>query len=86
MAERTDMVMMAKIAEDAERYEDMANNMKSVVKQGGPLSDDERNLLSVAFKNVVSYAHKNQVGSLLNCYNHQMPSFPMHYLIVLSIK
>ncbi|KAH3698711.1 14-3-3-like protein 2 [Dreissena polymorpha] len=53
MADRANLVLMAKFGEDAERYEDMANNMKSVVKLGGTLSNDERNLLSVAYKNVV---------------------------------
>ena len=36
------------------RYEDMANAMKEVTKmQDGPLSTEERNLLSVAYKNIV---------------------------------
>ncbi|WAQ93881.1 14332-like protein [Mya arenaria] len=53
MTERSDLVLMAKFGEDAERYEDMARNMKQVVQMGGSLSNDERNLLSVAYKNVV---------------------------------
>lgn len=42
------------MAEQAERYEDMANAMKEVTKmEEGPLSTEERNLLSVAYKNIV---------------------------------
>lgn len=43
----------AKVAEQAERYEDMAEAMKEITKTGHSLSPEERNLLSVAYKNVV---------------------------------
>lgn len=43
----------AKLAEQAERYDDMAALMKSVTEEGQELSNEERNLLSVAYKNVV---------------------------------
>lgn len=43
----------AKLAEQAERYDDMAASMKKVTELGEELSDEERNLLSVAYKNVV---------------------------------
>jgi len=41
------------LAEQAERYDDMAASMKEVTEKGGELSNEERNLLSVAYKNVV---------------------------------
>lgn len=41
------------MAEQAERYDDMAACMKSVTETGAELSNEERNLLSVAYKNVV---------------------------------
>lgn len=44
----------AKLAEQAERYEDMAFHMKAVTESGWELSNEERNLLSVAYKNLVS--------------------------------
>jgi 14-3-3 protein beta/theta/zeta len=54
MAENKDeLVQKAKLAEQAERYDDMANAMKKVTEQGAELSNEERNLLSVAYKNVV---------------------------------
>lgn len=41
------------MAEQAERYDDMASAMKKVTELGTELSNEERNLLSVAYKNVV---------------------------------
>lgn len=51
--DREDLVQRAKLAEQAERYDDMAAAMKSVTERGDELSNEERNLLSVAYKNVV---------------------------------
>ncbi|CAJ1083423.1 -3-3 protein beta/alpha-B-like isoform X2 [Xyrichtys novacula] len=53
MAEREQLVQKAKLAEQAERYDDMAEDMKKVTEVGAELSNEERNLLSVAYKNVV---------------------------------
>merc|ERR1712000_681617 len=53
MAERDDIVTQAKLAEQAERYDDMAEYMKKVTEMDSELSNEERNLLSVAYKNVV---------------------------------
>ncbi|KAL5493783.1 hypothetical protein EMCRGX_G015009 [Ephydatia muelleri] len=47
------LVEQAKLAEQAERYEDMAKAMKEVVESNESVSSEERNLLSVAYKNVV---------------------------------
>lgn len=49
------LVARARLAEQAERYDDMAKFMKAVTNKtaGGELNHDERNYLSVAFKNVV---------------------------------
>jgi len=44
---------MAKFAEHSERYDDMVENMKKVTMMDEPLREEERNLLSVAYKNVV---------------------------------
>ena len=54
MAEgRLKHVNKAKFAEQAERYDDMAEEMKLVTTMDGELTSEERNLLSVAYKNVV---------------------------------
>ena len=47
------LVAKAKVAEQAERYDDMAEAMREITKEGHSLSPEERNLLSVAYKNVV---------------------------------
>ena len=51
--EREELVQKAKLAEQAERYEDMSVDMKQVTELDTELSNEERNLLSVAYKNVV---------------------------------
>ncbi|KAI8911749.1 14-3-3 protein [Gorgonomyces haynaldii] len=50
---REDQVYMAKLAEQAERYDEMVSFMKEVAKLGVELTVEERNLLSVAYKNVI---------------------------------
>jgi len=50
---KEDLVQRAKLAEQAERYDDMAQSMKKVTELGAELTNEERNLLSVAYKNVV---------------------------------
>jgi len=48
------LIQRAKLAEQAERYDDMASAMKEVTKSTEkPLTTEERNLLSVAYKNIV---------------------------------
>jgi len=46
-------VYFAKLAEQAERYDEMADHMEKVGQAGSELSVEERNLLSVAYKNAV---------------------------------
>lgn len=50
---KDELVQKAKLAEQAERYDDMAVAMKMVTELDEELSNEERNLLSVAYKNVV---------------------------------
>ncbi|KAK6429770.1 hypothetical protein LTR95_014080 [Oleoguttula sp. CCFEE 5521] len=51
--ERNSKTFLARLCEQAERYDEMVTYMKEVAKIGGELTVDERNLLSVAYKNVV---------------------------------
>jgi len=51
--DKEQLVQRAKIAEQAERYDDMAAAMKQITESSPELSNEERNLLSVAYKNVV---------------------------------
>ena len=50
---REELIFMAKICEQTERFEDMLDSMKKVAYMDEELSIDERNLLSVAYKNTV---------------------------------
>jgi 14-3-3 protein epsilon len=56
MASREENVYLAKLAEQAERYEEMVEFMEKVANASGDsdeLTVEERNLLSVAYKNVI---------------------------------
>jgi len=52
-SERESKTFLARLCEQAERYDEMVTYMKEVAQLGGELTVDERNLLSVAYKNVV---------------------------------
>merc|ERR1711997_451856 len=48
-------IFLARVAEQAERFEDMVDQLEKVMmEKGADVSSDERNLLSVAFKNLIS--------------------------------
>jgi len=53
MGGREQNVYFAKLAEQSERYDEMADYMEKVGNVGDDLSVEERNLLSVAYKNAV---------------------------------
>jgi len=47
-------IFMARVAEQAERYDDMVDFLKPLLKEkGGDFTVEERNLLSVGFKNLI---------------------------------
>jgi 14-3-3 protein epsilon len=51
--DRESLVYLAKLAEQAERFDEMQTHMKAVASQPIELTVEERNLLSVAYKNVI---------------------------------
>jgi len=53
MGDREDIVFSAKLAEQGERYDEMVDAMKLVAMLDVELTVEERNLLSVAYKNVI---------------------------------
>ena len=53
MSTRDELIYMAKITEQTERFEDMLDYIKKVALSGTELSVEERNLLSVAYKNSI---------------------------------
>jgi len=48
------LVLQAQFAESAERYDDMAEFMKERAEKGGPMSADERDLFSAAYKGAIT--------------------------------
>ena len=50
---QNEFIYMAKLAEQMERYEDMVAHMKKYIESNKELKDEERNLLSIAYKNTV---------------------------------
>ncbi|KAH9598030.1 14-3-3 domain [Trypanosoma melophagium] len=48
-----ELVFMAKLTEEAERYDEMVLCMRKLVKLNSELDTEERNLLSMAYKNVI---------------------------------
>ncbi|KAJ6429519.1 hypothetical protein OIU84_021014 [Salix udensis] len=51
--ERETHVYLAKLSEQAERYDEMIESMKNIAKLNCDLTVEERNLLSVGYKNVI---------------------------------
>ena len=48
-------IFLARVAEQAERFDDMVTYLESVLDtKGADVTSDERNLISVAFKNLIS--------------------------------
>ena len=55
MSSIEESIFFARVAEQAERFEDMVDFLKPVLdSKGGGVSSEERNLFSVAFKNLIS--------------------------------
>uniref|UniRef100_A0A1V1FTE0 14-3-3 protein zeta n=1 Tax=Reticulitermes speratus TaxID=60591 RepID=A0A1V1FTE0_9NEOP len=50
---KEDLIYLSKLQEQSERYEEMAASMKAVAKLNSEFSAEERNLFSVAYKNVI---------------------------------
>ena len=54
MADYDERIFLARVAEQADRYEDMVTHLEQAVKmKSEDLSSEERNLLSVGFKNLI---------------------------------
>mmetsp|Transcript_3370 Transcript_3370/g.5243 ORF Transcript_3370/g.5243 Transcript_3370/m.5243 type:complete len:260 (-) Transcript_3370:1271-2050(-) len=57
--ERESLVFLAQVAERTERFDEMVDHIKAVAQLPEQLSAEERNLLSVAYKNVVGSRRAN---------------------------
>lgn len=51
---RPHYLLIAKVAEEAERWEDIVIQIKAIIQTFGSLTVEERNLLSVAYKNITN--------------------------------
>ncbi|KIM68571.1 hypothetical protein SCLCIDRAFT_6953 [Scleroderma citrinum Foug A] len=51
---REEYLLLAKVAEEAERYEDLIAQIKGLTQSYGALTIEERNLLSIAYKNITN--------------------------------
>ena len=60
---KEELIYMSRIAESTERFEDMLEYMKKVVGYKTELNIEERNLLSVAYKNSVG-SRRYQIDNL----------------------
>lgn len=78
--DKDELIQKAKLAEQAERYEDMAECMKIVTQTGEELSIELRNLLSVAYKNVVG-ARRSAWRMLSSIGTKTDPSESKHKLV-----
>ena len=89
--DKNDLVQKAKLAEQAERYDDMAAAMKAVTEQGLELSNEERNLLSVAYKNVVRHPSayfvlQSLIKSKMCRYRHVCSCVGEEHVLTLTFK
>eukprot|EP01097_Dermamoeba_algensis_P008615 TRINITY_DN57_c0_g1_i5.p1 TRINITY_DN57_c0_g1~~TRINITY_DN57_c0_g1_i5.p1 ORF type:complete len:236 (-),score=67.68 TRINITY_DN57_c0_g1_i5:282-989(-) len=53
MNAREKNIFLAKVSDQAERYEEMINYMKAIVDTGATLTYEERDLLNIAYKNAI---------------------------------
>ena len=63
-------LFMAQILDQTDRHEDMVKTMDEIVDEGGELNADERNLLSVAYKNIVG-ARRNGLRMVTAIIDHE---------------
>ncbi|KAH9969168.1 14-3-3 domain-containing protein [Russula dissimulans] len=72
---REDSVYLVKLAEQAERYEEMVENMKRVTSSDQELTVEERSLLSVAYKNKKEESKGNEAQeSMIKGYREKIES------------
>eukprot|EP00818_Percolomonas_sp_WS_P010392 CAMPEP_0117445026 /NCGR_PEP_ID=MMETSP0759-20121206/5566_1 /TAXON_ID=63605 /ORGANISM="Percolomonas cosmopolitus, Strain WS" /LENGTH=250 /DNA_ID=CAMNT_0005237155 /DNA_START=330 /DNA_END=1082 /DNA_ORIENTATION=+ len=76
---RSKAVFLAKLSEQSERHEEMVNYMKEVAQMGVELTVEERNLLSVAYKNVIGT--RRAAWRVVNSIEQQQKDEKRHNLV-----
>jgi len=76
MTEKEQCVFKAKVAEQAECFDEMVSSMKKVVQLDANLTVEERNLLSIAYKNLIGGKRTawRIVTSILDKERHKDPN------------
>lgn len=69
-SEREVALFMAQIYDQTDRHEDMVETMKKVIHLDSNLNTDERNLLSVAYKNIVG-SRRNSLRMMTAIIEHE---------------
>nr|AFZ78827.1 14-3-3 protein [Coptotermes formosanus] len=69
-SERDVAIFMAQILDQTDRHQDMVDTMKKIIDLGADLNNDERNLLSVAYKNIVG-ARRNGLRMITAIIEHE---------------
>jgi len=79
---------MARLTEQTERFEDMVGYIKQLVNHGQELNVEERNLLSVAYKNsiggrrtawrVLSSIEAKEEAKVYLYKHHKYPKYPLY--------
>ncbi|KAI6654246.1 14-3-3 protein 8 isoform X2 [Oopsacas minuta] len=79
--ERQRLVYQARLSEHCERYDDMVEAMKCIALKFSPMEIEERNLMSVGYKNVVG-----QRRTALRTFRHMLEMDPGSPQIIEYIK
>lgn len=83
--EKRNLVDLAKMAEQMERYDDMVLNIVKYAKLGLGLSPEERNLLSVAYKNQVGTKRSSwRIISNMEHNEELMKNISVKYMLKIS--
>lgn len=80
---KEELIYNAKLAEHSERYADMITYMKSLIDEtGGDLNNEERTLLSVAYKQAVG--ERRNAWRILGSYEEKQKSRGSEHLALIS--
>ncbi|KAL6299714.1 14-3-3-like protein [Sparassis latifolia] len=83
---RLDSLYLAKVADQAERYHDVIAQLKTVISANdAQLTVDERNLLSIAYKNITS-SHRGSWRTIDTLQKHARGGLAKHVALMLVEK
>lgn len=85
-ASRADCLFIAKLAEQAERWDDVISQLKSIIAYSdAQLTTEERNLLSIAYKNITGTLRASwRAVDQIEKHERMVPDVPRHELTLLQ--